>query len=152
MTYSWVLQQPAPNPTNTVINANQVNSAVVPVSQSCIGTNSSGQLIPGMCSGTGGGNENVAYSATPTFSTSVLSSIITLTGNVSTFTLGAGGDGQQKILTFVQGSGNYSVTPPGNVRGFFTIGTQSGGLSSQQFTYYAALGVWVANGIGTINN
>ncbi len=43
-------------PTGTgTISANQVNGATIPASQTCLGSNSSSQLIAGTCSGGGGG-------------------------------------------------------------------------------------------------
>jgi lysophospholipase L1-like esterase len=96
-------------------------------------------------------NETVSFSATPTFSLATRSSIITLTGNITSFTLGAGLDGQAKTLCFVQGSGSYSVTPPANVHGFFTIGTTNANYNCQHFTYLASPAIWVADSTGTIN-
>jgi hypothetical protein len=97
-------------------------------------------------------SETVAYSATPTFSTTTRASILTLTGNVSSFTLAAGADGQEKTLTFCENAaGGFSVTPPSNVHGFFTVGTAANKCSSQHFTYAAGRSAWLADSPGVIN-
>jgi hypothetical protein len=96
--------------------------------------------------------ETVAFSATPTFSITTRSSSITLSGNVTSFTLAAGLDGQEKTLTFCQNAtGGFTVTPPGSVRGFFTVGTTAGKCSSQHFTYSAAQSAWLADSPGVTN-
>jgi hypothetical protein len=97
-------------------------------------------------------SETVAYSATPTFAISTRASILTLTGNVTSFTMAAGADGQEKTLTFCQNAtGGFGVTPPSNVRGFFTVGTTASKCSSQHFTYSAAQSAWLADSPGVIN-
>jgi hypothetical protein len=64
-------------------------------------------------------SETVSFSATPTFSNSTRASIITLTANITSFTLAAGTDGQEKTLTICQnGTGGFTVAPPPNVHGF----------------------------------
>lgn len=97
-------------------------------------------------------SETVAFSATPTFSITTRSSSITLSGNVTSFTLAAGLDGQEKTLTFCQNAtGGFTVTPPGSVRGFFTLGTTAGKCSSQHFTYSATQSAWLADSPGVTN-
>lgn len=97
-------------------------------------------------------SETVAFSATPTFSVATRSSITTLTGNVTSFTLGAGVDGQEKTLIFCQNStGGYTVTAPANVHGFFTVGTTAGKCSAQHFTYSAGQTAWLADSPGVTN-
>lgn len=97
-------------------------------------------------------SETVAYSATPTFSTSTRASIITLTGNVSSFTLAAGSDGLEKTLTFCQdATGSRTVAAPANVHGFMTIGTTASRCSSQHFTYSTAQSAWLADSPGVTN-
>ncbi len=114
--------------------------------------------VPGLGTGGGGGTativasaEVVAFSATPTFSTSYNTSRIVLTGNITSFTLGAGSDGQSKTLCFKQGTGPYTVTAPANVHGFFAIGTTSGDWNCQSFNYDATDSIWLATSTGVIN-
>lgn len=97
------------------------------------------------------GNENVASSTTPTFSATTCSSRIVLTGNITTFTLAAGSDGESKCLNFVQGAGPYTVVPPVTVVGFFTVGIVNAKRNQQCFTYYASDTAWVAQSAGVIN-
>jgi hypothetical protein len=96
--------------------------------------------------------EYVAPSATPVFSTAYRESTTLLTTNITSFTLSAGTAGQEKTLTFCQNTtGGYSVTPPSNVRGFFTVGTAVSTCSSQHFTYNATQTAWLADSPGVIN-
>jgi hypothetical protein len=95
--------------------------------------------------------EVVAFSATPTFSTAFNVSRIVLTGNVTSFTLGAGSDGQDKTLCFKQGAGSYTVVPPANVHGFFTIGTINADWNCQTFVYDNTDSRWLSATPGTIN-
>lgn len=97
-------------------------------------------------------SETVTFSATPTFSTSFNVSYIVLTGNITSFTLGAGGDGQAKTLTFCQdATGSRTVTAPSNVHGFMTIGATASKCSSQHFNYSTAQTAWLADSAGVIN-
>jgi hypothetical protein len=97
-------------------------------------------------------SESVTFSPTPTFATTTRASIITLTGNVTSFTMAAGSDGQEKTLTFCQNAtGGFGVTPPSNVHGFFTLGTTASKCSSQHFTYSAVQAAWLADSPGVIN-
>lgn len=102
--------------------------------------------------GASGSSETVAYSATPTFSTTTRSSVITLTGNITSFTLPAGIDGQEKTLCFAQDStGSWTVAGPSNVHGLFTVGSAASKVSCQHFTYWVSLAEWAADSAGVIN-
>ncbi len=97
-------------------------------------------------------SETVTFSATPKFSISTRASYIVLTGNVTSFTLAAGVDGQEKTLTFCQNAtGGYTVAAPANMRGFFSVGTTASKCSSQHFTYSAAQSAWLADSSGVTN-
>jgi hypothetical protein len=97
-------------------------------------------------------SETVTYSATPTFSDKTRSSLITLTGNVTSFTLGAGEDGQEKTLIFCQNAtGGNTAAAPANVRGFFAVGMTASKCSSQHFTYSAGQAAWLADSPGVVN-
>ena len=98
-----------------------------------------------------GSAETVTFSGTPTFSNSTRASIITLTANITTFTLAAGVDGQEKTLTFCQNATGYSVLPPASVHGFFSVGLQANKCSSQHFTYYGSQSAWLADSTGILN-
>lgn len=92
-------------------------------------------------------NENLPFSATPTFSLATTSSRIALSGAMA-FTLAAGTDGQQKCLYFVHDNTTnaYTVTPPANV---FAFMPKLGLVRAQQcFTFYALDTLWVANSPG----
>lgn len=95
--------------------------------------------------------EVVTFSATPTFSTAFNTSRIVLTGNITTFTLAAGADGQDKKLCFKQGAGPFTVTPPANVHGFFTVGTTNANWNCQAFNYDNTDSIWLATTTGVIN-
>ena len=96
--------------------------------------------------------EYVASSATPTFSINYRESTTLLTANITSFTLAAGTAGQEKTLTFCQNTtGGFTVTPPSNVRGFFTVGTTLSTCSSQHFTYNTTQTAWLADSPGVIN-
>jgi hypothetical protein len=96
--------------------------------------------------------ESIASSATPTFSTAYRESTTVLTANITSFTLAAGTAGQEKTLTFCQNAtGGYTVSPPSNVHGFFTVGTTLSKCSSQHFTYNSTQTAWLADSPGVIN-
>lgn len=98
--------------------------------------------------------EVVSFSATPTFSTSVNVSRIVLTNNITSFTLGAGSDGQDKTLCFKQGAGPFTVTPPANVHGgfFSSLATSTSGLwNCQSFAYDLTDSMWLSTTPGVIN-
>jgi hypothetical protein len=126
-------------------------------STQCLHVSTAG-LISGSGADCGGGTANivasaevVSFSATPTFSIAFNVSRIVLTGNITSFTLGAGADGQSKTLCFKQGSGAYTVSPPSAVHGFFTLGTISGDWNCQAFTYDNTDSIWLASTTGVIN-
>lgn len=97
--------------------------------------------------------EYLSFSTTPIFSPTYHTSHIMLSGNISSFTMAAGGDGQQKCLAFEHDSSStaYTITPPGNVRGFFNVGIQANRFSQQCFTYFTFNTLWLANSPGVIN-
>jgi hypothetical protein len=98
------------------------------------------------------GEDLVSSSATPTFSTTKRESTITLTVNITSFTLAAGAYGQEKTLTFCQnGTGGYTVAPPTNVHGFGTVGATANKCSSQHFTYNSTQTAWLADGTMVTN-
>jgi hypothetical protein len=101
----------------------------------------------------GASNENVAFSATPVFSVNTTSSRISLSGNITTFTLPAGSDGQQHCLLFVHDGTNtqYSVNPPANVIGFMNLGHVALKRDYQCFTYFLTDALWIANTPGVID-
>jgi len=99
-----------------------------------------------------GSSETVTFSATPTFSIAKRASIITLTGNVTGFTLAAGSDGQEKTLEFCQNAtGSFTVAAPANVHGFFTVGTTASKCSAQHYTYSTGQAAWLADSPGVAN-
>jgi hypothetical protein len=94
----------------------------------------------------------VTFSATPTFSAATRASILTLTGNVTSFTLPAATDGQEKTLEFCQdATGARTVAAPANVHGFFTVGATASKCSAQHFTYSAGQVAWLADSPGVTN-
>lgn len=99
-----------------------------------------------------GSSETVTFSATPTFSTNTRASVITLAGNVTSFTLGAGVGGQEKTLTFCQNAtGGFTVAAPANVHGFMTVGTTASKCSAQHFVYSVGQTAWLADSAGVTN-
>jgi hypothetical protein len=90
-------------------------------------------------------SETVAFSATPTFSTATRSSIITLTGNITSFTIAAGADGQEKTLIFCQdGTGGRTVAAPANVANL-SLATVASTCSAQHLTYSVTKTEWIAD-------
>jgi hypothetical protein len=100
-----------------------------------------------------GSSETVTFSATPTFSTATLQSYIVLTGNITSFTLAAGIDGQPKTLTFCQdATGGRTVASPANVHGFLTWSAPTASkCASQHFSYSVPQTAWLADSPGVIN-
>jgi hypothetical protein len=91
------------------------------------------------------GEQVVAYTATPAFSAAAQSNIITLSGNLSGFTLAAGSPGQAMTLIFCQSErGGATVASPRNVRGLGEVGTAPSRCSSQSFVYSANRNAWMA--------
>ena len=97
-------------------------------------------------------NEVIASSTTPVFTTGTRSSETLVTASITTFTLPAGADGQEKTLTFCQNAtGGYTVGHPANVRGFGTVGVTASLCSSQHFTYHVSQTAWLADSSMVIN-
>jgi hypothetical protein len=105
------------------------------------------------CSVLWGDEEVVAFSATPAFSSHFSESTITLTGNVTSFTVGNGTNGQPKTLIFCQdATGSRTVSGvPANVHGFFTIGSTLSKCSAQHFVFSSVASAWVADSAGATN-
>jgi hypothetical protein len=98
------------------------------------------------------GEQVVAYAPTPAFSAAAQSNIITLSGNLSGFTLAAGSPGQAMTLIFCQSaSGGFTVAPPANVHGLGAIGAAPSRCSSQSFVYSAHRNAWIAAAPMVIN-
>jgi hypothetical protein len=117
--------------------------------------NNNNTFLEEVCPGTAtvASSQTVSFSATPTFSSATRASMITLTGNVTSFTLAAGTDGQEKTLTFCQdATGSRTISGvPSNVHGFFTIGSTLSKCSAQHFTYSTVQTAWLADSTGVIN-
>jgi len=102
--------------------------------------------------GSSGGAETVTFSSTPTFSVTKLASYMVLTGNVTTFTLASGINGQSKILAFCQdGTGGHTVTAPSNVHGFMLVSTTASKCSVGQYTYFTPLSAWLSSAAPVVN-
>lgn len=100
------------------------------------------------------GETVVAFSATPAFaSASAQGQIITLTSNLTSWTLANGVAGRGFTLTMCQNAtgGFLSGTTPVNVRGFGTIGTTASKCSSQHFVYSGNQAAWIADSAMVIN-
>lgn len=132
----------------TGVKNNFTGQTIPTDSKGNLGSYVSNQSVSGISIGD---TETVTFSATPTFSVLTYISRIVLTGNITSFTMGAGQDGQRKCLNFVQGAGSYTVTPPSNVWGFFSVGTISGEHNQQCFDYYSADTAWESESVGVIN-
>jgi hypothetical protein len=129
------------------LGANTVSSASGTLSLTTL-------IASGTVSGTNikAGENVVTFSATPTFVITAQSNIVTLTANITSFTLAAGEAGQSMTLNFCQNAtGGFTVAGPANVHGFFTVGTTASKCSSQSFTYSANQTAWLANSLGVIN-
>ena len=74
-----------------------------------------------------------------------------MTGNITSFTLAAGADGQLKTLCFEQGAGSYTLAGPANVHGLFSSGTSNGKWNCQEFAYDNTDSIWLATTTGVIN-
>lgn len=85
------------------------------------------------CSGT----ETVSFSATPVFNLSFCVHEMTLTGNVTSFTVTGGSAGATHSFLFIQdATGNRTVSsPPGSLKGFFTVGSTASTASAQAFAF-----------------
>lgn len=102
-------------------------------------------------SGLSWSNENLNFSATPTFSTTTVTSRLAWSGNV-TFNLSAASDGQLKCLNFVHDgtSNKYTITAPKNLVGLFTPSNTASKHNQQCFVYYVLDGLWEAMTPGVI--
>ncbi len=85
------------------------------------------------CSGT----ETVTFSATPVFNLAVCIHEITLTGNITSFTVTGGTSGSLQTFVFIQdGMGSRTVVgQPAAMLGFFTIGATASKNNAQSFAY-----------------
>jgi hypothetical protein len=108
--------------------------------------------------GVSGSEEVVTFSATPAFSASTLSSIITISANVTSWTLSSGlYGGQQHSITWCEnGTGGFTVTgTPANVRGAFNPfpATTLNTCSTQVYKWTPSLGTpaWLAVSAGSVN-
>jgi hypothetical protein len=117
------------------------------------GASASGGNITLPSGGASTNSENLTFSATPTFSTTYTSSRIALSGNITAFSLGSGSDGQNKCLNFAHDSSStaYTVNPPANVHGFFSVGATPSKNNAQCFTYFVSDAAWIATSPGVIN-
>ena len=141
---------------NTVIYASDATSGFAEVNENNTGLARICTSANSVCTGGGGSAtvasaEVVSFSATPTFSTAFNVSRIVLTNNITSFTLAAGSDGQDKKLCFKQGAGPFTVVPPANVHGFFTIGTVNAEWNCQSFVYDNTDSIWLSTSPGTVN-
>lgn len=96
----------------------------------------------------------VTFSATPAFTSGATQSqIMTLTANVTSFTMAAGVAGRGFTLTLCQNAtgGFTAVGAPANLRGFGTIGTTPSTCSSQHFVYSGNQTAWLADSAMVIN-
>jgi hypothetical protein len=101
----------------------------------------------GATQGTISGAETVTFSTTPTISTATRSSIITLTGNITTFTLAAGRDGQEKTIIMCEdATGGRTALPPSNVLNFMALNTVPNFCNATHLTYSGVVTAWVADG------
>lgn len=137
-------------------DTNLLSSGTISGLGSPLCTDANGGATTVSCPGGGGSStvasaEVVSFSSTPTFSTAFNVSRIVLTGNITTFTLGAGSDGQSKTLCFKQGAGPFTVAGPANVDGFFTVGTINALWSCQSYVYDLTDSIWQAVSLGVIN-
>jgi hypothetical protein len=95
--------------------------------------------------------EVVTWSATPTFTAGDSMSRMVLTGNVTSFTMGATASGLPHTLCFKQGSSSFTVGAPANVHGFTPIGTTASKWNCQEFMYDASDSIWLATSPGVQN-
>lgn len=93
----------------------------------------------------------IAYSATPAFTSATGTNTITLTGNITSFTVPAVVPGKRMCLKFIQdATGVRTVSgAPAVLHGFFTVGPTASTKSVQCFV--GADAEWDADGAGVIN-
>lgn len=110
-------------------------------------------ISPGVAGISIAGEEDVTFSATPTFSNTIRYSSMLLTGNVTGFTLAAGQPGQEKNLTFCQATpGGFTVVPPSNVLAFMAIVPTTSACTTQHYVYRSTSAAWLADGPGTTSS
>lgn len=139
--------------TNGATNLNQGVLNIVGAG-SCSSASAINGTVTITCTSGIGTNENLSFSATPTFSIATGSSRIALSGNITSFTLAAGTDGQSKCLEFTHDSTGtaYTVAPPSNVLGFMTpMGTTASKRNLQCFRYFVSDSAWIAQSPGVVN-
>lgn len=138
--------------TTGVTNSNQGILNIVGAG-SCTASYSAPTTTITCTGGAGTSNENLSFSATPTFSASTTSSRIALSGNITSFSLAAGTDGQNKCLEFTHDatSNAYTVTEPSNVVGLMPIGSVASKRNAQCFTYFSTDALWIADSPGVTN-
>jgi hypothetical protein len=119
---------------------------------------SANTIIPSIYSSTAtqtipqSGENVVAYSATPTFSTYFAQNIITLTGNVTSSTLASGAAGQtMQIIICQDSSGSHTFVWPSNWRGGITIGSTASKCSVQSANWSPTESAWMALSVGITN-
>lgn len=120
-----------------------INSTFVPLKNAA-------NTFAGFMTLTGGmteGSETVSFSGTPTFSSTLGNSTITLTAAITAFTLAAGTNGQEKVINFCQnGTGGFAVAPPSNVHGM-SIGTTASKCSVWVGRYNTVQSAWLSLGV-----
>jgi hypothetical protein len=90
---------------------------------------------------------DIAFSVTPTFSSTSKVNYLSLSGNVSSSKLAAGENGQAMIFVICQDPiGGHTFVWPKSVRGGGTIGAAASTCSTQHFAYVGALSKWVSIG------
>jgi hypothetical protein len=103
-------------------------------------------------SGGGGGGtaveNDVTYSATPTFSATAAMNTIVLTGPVTSSTIPSAASGAICTTFVIKNTASYSFAWPTNMKGGMNVGP---GRNSQTFCYYHVDAVWVSTGTGTVN-
>lgn len=106
--------------------------------------------------GVSGSEEVISPSSTPSFSATTTSSIITLTANVTSYTLASGlYGGEQHTITWCEnGTGGFTVAgSPSNIRGAFNPfpSTTANTCSSQAYKWSPSVSFWFAVSAGSVN-
>lgn len=147
-------------PCNPVTGGSPYNPAAVAITGGTINGTTIGLTIPAAAdftsiNGVSGTEEVVTPSATPAFSSSTISSIITLTANVTSYTLANGlYGGEQHTITWCEGAGGFTVTGiPANIRGAFNPfpSTTANTCSTQAYKWSPTMTVWFAVSAGSVN-
>lgn len=127
--------------------------AITPTSVAASSTISAGGILS--ASNYGAGEVSLTTCASP-FSVAPQLVTVTLAANC-TFTIANGSAlqlGRNICFHFIQpatGTGPFTVTPPANVHGFFTVGTNASGHNLQCFIWSNASAIWLATSPGVIN-